>query len=195
MRCYFSLLVGFISILALVFLTGCENVGSKAVTDNNKSQIAEEQKPVETWTYKKNVDDLTGNVTGYQAELVSNNTQPTRFSDGSHLAILVERKTHIDGNPANYIYMFLEDGSFSDYQGKGFLATFDGSEIDESWNFLKFSSSKGLIIAPEGASASNPLGDKFINKLKNSKTCRIQVNIDGIGMKTFDFNCAGLNWN
>ena len=37
--------------------------------------------------------------------------------------------------------------------------------------------------------------NKIINKLKKAKTCKIQVNVRDIGMKTFEFNSEGLNWD
>jgi len=35
----------------------------------------------------------------------------------------------------------------------------------------------------------------FLAKLRSSKTCRIQVNLENVGMTTFDFNIEGLNWD
>ena len=34
-----------------------------------------------------------------------------------------------------------------------------------------------------------------MQKLKSSKTVRIQVNLEDVGMKTFDFNVSGLKWD
>ena len=35
----------------------------------------------------------------------------------------------------------------------------------------------------------------FLAKLRSSKTCRIQVNLEHVGMTTFDFNIGGLKWD
>lgn len=66
--------------------------------------------------------------------------------------------------------------------------------VTEDWSYLEGAGDKALIITLIHVEDDNS-ARSFINKLKNSSTCKIQVNIENVGMRTFEFDCAGLQWD
>lgn len=146
------------------------------------------------WFYDKNVDDLTGNVTAVNGYLVSKNS--VEYDSGKTTKLMIAlRYGKLSASVQNAVLIsFVDDDykscRFADFQGKGLLAVFDDGEVDDSWRNLSLgSSSDGLTISWEDEA------NAFIKKLKRSKTCKIQVNIEGAGKKTFEFNCQGLQWD
>ena len=146
------------------------------------------------WFYDKNVDDLTGNVTAVNGYLVSKNS--VEYDSGKTTKLMIALKYgKLSASVQNAVLIsFVDDDykscRFADFQGKGLLAVFDDGEVDDSWRNLSLgSSSDGLMIYWENEA------NAFINKLKRSKTCKIQVTIEGAGKKTFEFNCQGLQWD
>ena len=164
-------------------------------TDSASSETEASTKDIsDGWFYNKSVDDLTGNVTAINGYLVSKNA--VEYDSGKTARLVI---TLIYGNFAGSVkntvlISFGEDDyklcRFADFQGMGLLAVFDDGEVDDSWRNLSMGSTSSSLVMN-----SNGHADNFIKKIKRSKTCKIQVNIEGVGMKTFEFNSQGLQWD
>jgi len=169
--------------------------GSTEQNEQNQS-TQEKQDPATTWNYTKDVDDLTGNITGINAHIASTNSLTSEYGESDRLVIQLGYNG-ISGEPSNMFGIAFEKGycRFADKNSQGFLAVFDNGEVDNTWTLCNGGNNKAIVMISDKLSGSDDLINSFINKLKKAKTCRIQVNVDGVGMKTFDFNCEGLKWD
>lgn len=196
----------FIALLALAFCA-CQNnqsTNSSQALSNQESgeqeqtqptEVSEQSNPTsqrETWVYSQDVDDLTGAVTSVNAHLYSDNKvvydQYDNLAVQAAIAISAERDK-------TYVLIALLNGKdgharLADIQSSGFLAVFDDGEVDDTWRLVSSSKNKTYLAI----NTRNKV-DLFIQKLKQSKTCKIQLNLDVVGPKTFIFNTEGLKWN
>ena len=78
----------------------------------------------------------------------------------------------------------------SDFQGSGILAVFDDGNVDDTWSIIDMSKKRDALYMYHPSNVA-----PFVKKLKESKHARIQVNLEGVGKNTFDFNIAGLKWD
>lgn len=166
-----------------------EETTTESVTDNAKDMEPENQ-----WYYSKDVDDLSDEVTSINAMLVSENEIEYETGRTTKLAIGVHYSsaTGILCNHVNICFVGDQYGScqYSDFQGSGFLATFDDGPIDDTWKLVTMvSNRRGLTIHFDKEVNS------FLSKLKQSRTCKIQVNLEHVGKKTFVFHCEGFEWD
>ncbi|MBP3823139.1 MAG: SEL1-like repeat protein [Bacteroidaceae bacterium] len=146
-----------------------------------------------TWDYFQDTDDLTGNVTAVNAALSSTNAvEYDNYGHTSKLFILLtysakgETQITIGGVDATGS----EKMRFSDFQGSGFLAVFDDGEVDDTWRYIGMSERRTSLYIHHTHEVA-----EFVSKLKASRTCKIQVNLEHGGKKTFTFNTAGLKWD
>lgn len=190
-----------ITIFSVAMASCSGNGGKSSQTDvsqesNQSTEIQENQDPMTTWNYTKDVDDLTGNTTGFGASIGSTNF--LSLNDGSSDRLVIQLGYNgITGKPSNMFGLAFQNGNlrFANKRSQGFLAVFDNGEVDNTWSICNGGNDKAIVMISDKVSGSDHLINSFINKLKNAKTCRIQVNVDGAGMKTFDFNCEGLQWD
>lgn len=157
----------------------------------------EEKDNSTTWNYTNAIDDLTGNITSINAAIASTNS--LTLNDGSTDRLVIQLSYNAistSGEPSNMFGIAFKKGNlrFANKRSQGFLAVFDNGEVDNTWSICNGGNDKAIVMISDKVSGSDHLINSFINKLKNAKTCRIQVNVDGAGMKTFDFNCEGLQW-
>lgn len=170
------------------------SVQTEEVTQNNNVEKKEAEQSPNTWNYSKDVDDLSGEVKGIRAYLVSENEIEYETGKTTLLAIGVNYSS-ITGILRNMVTITFvgddyEDCQLSDFQGSGFLATFDDGPIDDTWKLVTMNSDR--------TSLSFHLSDEvdsFLSKLKQSRTCKIQVNLEHVGKKTFVFHCEGFKWD
>lgn len=188
-------------VIAIVAMTSisCNNGSSSSNNSNDTVQQegkSQEQDPTTKWNYSSSVDDLTGKTTGIDAFIASTNTQLSEYGDSDRLIIQLGYNG-ISGKPTNMFGLAFEKGKcrFASKNSQGFYAVFDDGEVDNTWTLCNGGNNKSIVMISDGLSSSENKIRSFINKLKQSKTCRIQVNIEGVGMKTFNFNCEGLNWD
>lgn len=175
------------------YLHNSENTSSEnsngAVSNNESSES------LCSWSYTTDIDDLTGETTGYNAHIASTNSITSKY--GTDRLVIQLSYNGLTGKPTNMFGLAFKKGDcrFANNNSQGFHAVFDNGEVDETWTLCNGGNNKSIVMISDGFSRSEERISSFINKLKNAKTCKIQVNIDGIGMKTFTFNCEGLNWN
>lgn len=152
--------------------------------------------PTITWSYTTDVDDLTGKTKGFNAHITSTNSATSKYGESDRLVIQLSYNS-ITRKPSNMFGIAFEKGNcyFANSNSQGFYAVFDNGEVNDTWTLCNGGNNKSIVMISDGFSASENKINSFINKLKNAKTCKIQVNIDGVGMKTFNFNCEGLDWN
>lgn len=148
-----------------------------------------------TWYYYQKEDDLTHEVTSINAIIISTNR--VQFdSHGNTARMCLSLKYSSDGLSSlstSVMLTFVEDNElcrFSDFKGSGFLAVFDNGEVDDRWSLIGMIDSRKALFMDMPSDVT-----PFVNKLKTSKNVRIQVNLEDVGKKTFDFNIAGLKWN
>ena len=131
---------------------------------------------------------------GIRAYLVSENEIEYEAGKTTLLAISVNYSS-ITGILRNMVTIALagdeyKDCQFSDFQGSGFLAVFDDGPIDDTWSLVTMTDSRrGLSFHLSDEVES------FLSKLKQSRTCKIQVNLEHVGKKTFIFHCEGFEWD
>lgn len=191
----------FIALIALA-LCGCQNKQSSmsqssetdnvSQTSNTTDSNTKSQTRANTWVYSQDVDDLTGAVTSVNANLYSDNKvvydQYDNLAVQAAICISAERDK-------TYVLIALLNGKdgharFADIQSSGFLAVFDDGEVDDTWSLVSSYENKTYLAI----NTRNKV-DLFIQKLKQSKTCKIQLNLDVVGPKTFIFNTEGLKWD
>lgn len=183
------------TILMAFVVVGCGGAKSDAETSKTAEQEEAATNPTASWEYFYDTDDLTNKVTGIHAALISNNVQPSTYGGETNLILQISYVPW-QGNAVNRVALVFdnEQAKFARYHGGGFFVSFDGKEVDESWKIVGEGGSTALVVTPN-IHGDDSLAKSFISKIKDSEKCRIQVNIEGVGMRTFDFNCKGLEWN
>lgn len=193
----------FIALLALAFC-GCQNKQSSmsqssetdnvSQTSNTTDSNTKSHTRANTWEYSKRVDDLSGNVTAVDAVLTSENV--IEYASGKTVRLFIGiTYGGGTGRIQNHVTIGLTEDKYdicriSDFQGSGFLATFDDGPIDDTWSLVFLDDTRrGLAIHRLDQVAD------FISKIKQSKKCKIQVNLESIGRRSFEFNTKGLDWN
>lgn len=146
------------------------------------------------WFYDVDKDDLTGDITALNGYLYSTDERVIdSYGNKARMIIHLRYSTDFTSTPStSAIIMYKGNnglGRFSDFQGSGFLAVFDDGEIDRTWSLVKLGRDRTTLGVFDRAKAKD-----FLNKLKASKTCKIQANLDPIGKTTFTFNTEGLKW-
>lgn len=193
MKKYLSLII--FAILGIT-LTGCGNKSTNSTNDQNTDEKQEGTR----WLYQEEKDDLTGNVISLHATLFSNDYKEIDHNNNTgRMAILLTYKPDIWGKKLETTVMFgfTEDNGqcrLADSGSSGILAVFDDGDVDETWSLIYMSKDKKALYI--NSSYSGPEKVKaFINKLKASKQCKIQVRLNEVGNTTFTFNTAGLKWD
>lgn len=147
------------------------------------------------WMYSQSKDDLTGKVTAYNATVASLNEVSINDNSTTRLAICLKYSSLFNSTPSSAFMICFYDNDnemahFADFQGGGIRVIFDNGEVDNTWALMDNHSKNALTSYFDKAKIA-----QFINKLKQSKKCRIQVNIQNLGLKTFDFDVSGLKWD
>ena len=170
---------------------------SQEYTTEEESQtgMTEESKSDDTtWQYSKTEDDLTHNVTSFNAIITSTNEIPfDRYGNTARLVIYLSYKVVMGKLSTSVMFCFVDDDNmcrFSKFKGSGILAVFDNGEVDDRWSWIDMVDSRKSIYTYNSAKVL-----PFVEQLKASKKARIQVNLEHVGMKTFDFNVEGLQWD
>lgn len=147
-----------------------------------------------TWEYFRTEDDLTHEVTGYTAYIASKNRcRYDSYNNTARMAMSLCFSTLYTSEPCtSVLFSFTEDNKMcrlSSFQGSGILVIFDDGEVDDRWGLINTTEKRNCLfmfypnkVAP------------FVEKLKNSKRVRIQVNLENVGRTTFDFDVSGLKW-
>lgn len=176
----------------------------EAINNENDSEVAETLQedsaetisgPVSKWTYEPRINDLTDEVVGLTAFLMSDNDVEYTNGYTTKLGIgLIYNSEEMDMLQKEVVIGFVDDKlgtcQFSDVNGSGFLARFDDGPIDETWSLVDMArNGKGLVIYDKKQYKT------FIDKLKKSKKVKIQVRLANRGMKTFEFSTEGLEWD
>ncbi len=163
---------------------------------SQNSDLEETIDPFTKWNYTQDVDDLTGELTGINAHIGSTNF--LTLNDGSSDRLVLQLCYNgISGEPSTMFGLAFQKGnlSFADRNSQGFYVVFDNGEVDDTWTMCNGGGKKAIVMMSDGFSRSKDKISSFIEKLKKAKTCKIQVNVEGAGRKTFEFNCEGLNWD
>ena len=184
----------FIIVVSLI-ISGCAN-NNQSNSSNDMSAVDERSDfddwPT-SWEYDQLVDDLTGNVSSVIAMLMSTNKVDYNMynkDDYVQAAIMLNYDGRMLG-PGIKLWNNKRDGlRLSEYNGSGFLAVFDDGEVDDTWSLVQMDDERQTLCILDQRKARD-----FVEKLKKSKTCRIQLNFEKVGKKTFDFKTEGLKWD
>lgn len=205
-------------IVLLNALTGCNSNNSNGNEQSSKVSSAESTEYAEdtstpseaetqtgkstelegtTWFYDKRVDDLTNEVTNINAIIISTNqVRIDSYGNTARMSISLTYSyfTEYSSNPSTSVmFSFVDDNKLcrlSDFQGSGILAVFDNGNVDDTWSLIDMSKKRDALYMYHPSKVA-----PFVKKLKESKHARIQVNLEGVGKNTFDFNIAGLKWD
>lgn len=180
---------------------GNDSTSSNEVSENSSKSMASDNTSSEddrtTWFYTKNEDDLTHEVTSLNATIVSKDYKCfDSYGNTARMMLLLSygESFSASGEPkTSVVFAFTDDNNlcrYSDFQGSGILVVFDNGEVDDTWSLINMNRKRTGLFMYEGAKVM-----PFIQKLKSSKTARIQVNLENVGRTTFSFNTAGLNWD
>ncbi|MDO4994389.1 MAG: hypothetical protein Q4E32_05240 [Bacteroidales bacterium] len=176
-------------------LTSCGFKSTNGGTNESEQYDEDERKetPSETtWNYYTSENDLTHDVTSITAYIKSTNSHEyDKYGNTARLTLSIQYPGPLNGS---MVLLTFEDEKgwckFSDFQGSGFFAVFDNGDVDTTWKLVDMGRDrKSLYIYYDNKV------QPFMQKLKSSKTVRIQVNLEDVGMKTFDFNVSGLKWD
>ena len=202
-----KLIIGIIATVALLGIIAggaylWKNHEGNGILPSVTGSKSNEKEPT-TWTYFKSVDDLTGNVTALNACIYSENSIPID-ENGTTTKLFIylifgERLDtskgylNLEKVPGTTVMLSFSNKTcrFSDFQGKGLLATFDNGGVDNRWSGLYYSTQEYLVMHV----SNNDRVKEFIDELKASQVAKIQVNIENVGMRTFTFKTKGLNWD
>lgn len=198
----------FIFVITSFILSSCSLKDTKSTNEsNNQESNSTEQsndvsnyneqsndasnynEQIPNWKYFREKDDLTGETTSITAECFSKTSV-----NGSRIIIALYYGVIAD-KLLTTMYIQAEKGlSFARFQGSGMRVLFDTDEvIDDSWTLIQHTTDYSALYTNSIVNSEN-LVEKFVNKLKQSKKCKIQVNLENIGKKTFEFDVEGLNW-
>lgn len=190
-----------VAVVAAIFgvLTSCTPTSSSPNDRSSQNDDETEDASSKGWKYFKTVDDST-NEPSFYAMLKSTNSQPSTDGGETKLVMLVSYTVFNEMVNVNTVTFGFENDNYRFAQltqliGGGFLANFNGGPVLEDWSYLKEGAQdRGLVIAPNRVGNDNS-ARSFISKLKNSNICKIQVDIENVGMRTFEFDCSGLQWD
>ena len=186
-----------------LLLTGCgsESANSQNNTEEDSAYTTDGATLENTtWSYFTNKDDLTGEVIGYHASLKSiDYRQIDHYNHSGRLAILLTYQVNKFRNTpeSSIMVCFTDDdrmGRLADRGSSGFLAVFDNGDVDDTWSYITMGDRKNMLGISAGIEGPDKV-KSFINKLKASKQCKIQVRLNEVGNTTFTFNTAGLKWD
>ena len=189
------------AIFSLAFVS-CNGDNTKSTDESSNLFQNNPQKGSEldgtTWFYNKNVDDLTNVVTSLNANIVSTNrVRIDSYGNTARMVISLTYSSNFSLDSSNFstsvMFSFTEDNNFckfSDFQGSGILAVFDNRKVDDRWTLINMSNKRNALYMYYKNQVT-----PFVNELKKSKHARIQVNLEGVGKNTFDFDIAGLKWD
>ena len=112
--------------------------GVEVVQDSATERISG---PVSKWTYEPRINDLTDEVVGLTAFLMSDNDVEYTNGYTTKLGIgLIYNSEEMDMLQKEVVIGFVDDKlgtcHFSDVNGSGFLARFDDGPVDETWSLV-----------------------------------------------------------
>ncbi|CAG2532946.1 hypothetical protein MAR621_03140 [Maribacter dokdonensis] len=155
----------------------------------NTNKIVQEEnaepKKIENWEYSSNVDEMDGN-TNYFAVATSINQLDFDFpyNGGSNGYITIR---NMDGE--NTIAISVDKGQFQTSFGNNehLRIKFDDEEL-RKYNFSSASDGSMNVVFPAQAKA-------LIQKIKASKTVKIEAPFYNEGRQVLNFNIDGLVWD
>ena len=170
-----------------------------AVVEEVMSEEEQEQAVIDSmtkWFYSKTEDDLTHDITSITASILS--TNECRYDSYGHTARMVMTLTYSTmylSTPSTAVLLTFDDGKtdmcrYAKDFSSGFRVVFDNGDVDDRWTLIDNTSKRNVIFMYMPSKVK-----PFLAKLRSSKTCRIQVNLEHVGMTTFDFNIGGLKWD
>ncbi len=170
-----------------------------AVVEEVMSEEEQEQAVIDgmtKWFYSKTEDDLTHDITSISATIVSKNE--CRFDSYGNTARMVMTLTYSTlylSTPSTSVLLSFDDGKtdmcrYAEDFSSGFRVVFDYGDVDDRWTLINNTPKRDAIFMFMPSKVK-----PFLAKLRSSKTCRIQVNLEHVGMTTFDFNIGGLKWD
>lgn len=196
--------------LSFLALMGCTNQAQEhseqeyiedttAVVEEVMSEEEQDQAVIDgmtKWFYSKTEDDLTHDITSISATIVS--TNECRFDSYGNTARMVMTLTYSTmylSTPSTAVLLSFDDGKtdmcrYAEDFSSGFRVVFDNGAVDDRWTLIDNTPKRNVIFMYMPSKVK-----PFLAKLRSSKTCRIQVNLEHIGMTTFDFNIEGLKWD
>jgi len=97
--------------------------------------------------------------------------------------------------PSTSVLLSFDDGKtdmcrYAEDFSSGSRVVFDNGDVDDRWTLINNTPKRDAIFMFMPSKVK-----PFLAKLRSSKTCRIQVNLEHVGMTTFDFNIGGLKWD
>lgn len=196
--------------LSFLALMGCTNQAQEhseqeyiedttAVVEEVMSEEEQDQAVIDgmtKWFYSKTEDDLTHDITSISATIVS--TNECRFDSYGNTARMVMTLTYSTmylSSPSTAVLLSFDDGKtdmckYAEDFSSGFRVVFDNGAVDDRWTLIDNTPKRNVIFMYMPSKVK-----PFLAKLRSSKTCRIQVNLEHVGMTTFDFNIEGLQWD
>lgn len=170
-----------------------------AIVEEVMSEEEQEQAVIDgmtKWFYGKTEDDLTHDITSITATILS--TNECRYDSYGHTARMVMTLTYSTmylSTPSTAVLLSFDDGKtdmcrYAEDFSSGFRVVFDNGNVDDRWTLIDNTSKRNVIFMYMPSKVK-----PFLAKLRSSKTCRIQVNLEHVGMTTFDFNIEGLKWD
>ena len=169
-------------------------VEEQVITEEDEQQAILDG--ITTWFYGQMEDDLTHEVTAYTATIESKNEcQFDSYGNKARLIMQLVYSSLYLSQPSTTVLFSFDDGKtnlcrYAENFSSGIRVVFDDGEVDTRWSLID-SSPKRNSIYMYMPSKVKP----FLAELRSSKTCRIQVNLEHVGMTTFDFNIEGLRWD
>lgn len=196
---FFTLMASVLFGLIIIACGSNASNGGNQSSNNDSNGVSEKTSSSElegiTWFYNKRVDDLTNEVTSLNASIVSTNRiRIDNYGNTARMAMTLGYSTDFSRSPSTSVmFSFVDDNQLcrlSSTHSSGILAVFDNGDVDDRWGFINMNKKRDALYM------FNPnLVAPFVMKLKESKHARIQVNLEVVGPKTFDFDIDGLKWD
>lgn len=188
-------------VTAITFLAcGSKPTSSQNGTEDSSASTDGAALENTTWSYFTHKDDLTGDIISFNALLKSvEYKQIDHYDHSARMAILLTSQiSRISHAPESSImFSFTDDNDLcrlADTGSSGILVVFDNGEVDDTWSLIRMGPEKKSLGIDYIFSGPDKVLN-FINKLKASKQCKIQVCLNTVGNTTFTFNTAGLEWD
>lgn len=189
----------FLGIMLLEIFSGCTSKNANGNMSNNEettsSVEAESKLEGTSWFYSQREDDLTHEITSINAMILSTNrVRINSYGNTARMSISLSYSMDFSPNPlTSVMFAFVDDNNLcrlSDFQGSGILAVFDDGEVDDRWTLINMGKKRNALYMYHPSKVA-----PFVSRLKESQHVRIQVNLEGVGKNTFDFNIGGLKWD
>lgn len=184
MKKKWKIIIGVVVVLGMIGWCSEQNEGSSTQEEKEKTEQTTVEEKKSAWDYSETTDEMTDAVTYFAVNESTNEVDfDFPYNGGSKLSVNIRNK-----GKKNEIIFSISKGQFNaGIDGQALTIRIDeGSAFKVNCSVSNDGSSDILFV-------NNP--SKLLASIKSAKTMKVQAEFFQEGLKTFDFNVEGLEWN